>query len=166
MDRRTHAREGPIAVFLIGMTFNKPWRPDQWLPTFLAMPRMIAELEANKAAAERGEVEWLGYLYARTTMSHRGPTVIQYWRSPEDIIRYASAENHVHRPAWHAFNRRVRKASGGVGIWHETYAVPAGGHESIYVDLSRPLGLGAVEGTVPVGRRGDSARQRLGGSAA
>lgn len=160
MARTTHAYEGDLALFLIGMTFPKPWRVDRWLPAFVGMPRMLAELAANKAAADRGEAEWLGFLGARTTMTFRGPTVIQYWRSVEDIYRYAGASEHVHRPAWQAFNAKVRKGGEAVGIWHETYAVPAGGHESIYGGL-KPIGLGAFTGSVPVGRRGETARQRI-----
>lgn len=46
-------------------------------------------------------------------------------------------------------------------IWHETYAVPAGGHESLYGGPAR-LGLASLEGVVPVARRGERARQRMG----
>ena len=88
--------------------------------------------------------------------------VIQYWRSTDDLIAYASADERIHRPAWRAFNARARRAAGAVGIWHETYAVPAGGHETIYSGLGSPIGLGAVAGTQPLARRGEAARQRLG----
>ena len=40
-----------------------------------------------------------------------------------------------------------------------------GGAESLYA-TERPYGLGAVAGVVPVGRRGESARERIGGTAA
>ena len=55
-SRTTHAWDGDLVVFHIGMVFRKPHRPDLWLPVFTAMPRMLAELERNKAAAARGEV--------------------------------------------------------------------------------------------------------------
>ncbi|NHA68173.1 hypothetical protein EPD83_008920 [Phycicoccus sp. CMS6Z-2] len=45
-------------------------------------------------------------------------------------------------------------------IWHETYAVEPGGVESVYAGPAT-LGLGRVAGTVPVRRRGETARQRL-----
>lgn len=36
-----------------------------------------------------------------------------------------------------------------VGIWHETYAVPAGGHESVYVGM--PItGLAAATTSLPI----------------
>jgi hypothetical protein len=160
--RTTHTHDEAIVVFHIGMTFNKPWRVDQWGPVFAAMPRMIAELERNRAAAERGEEEWLGFMGARTTIGSRGPTVIQWWRSTEDLQAYASNQGLQHRPAWTAFNSRARRAGDAVGIWHETYAVPAGGIETIYGGLRRPLGLSAVSGEVPVARRGERAGERLG----
>jgi len=155
----THEHDGAIGVFLIGMRFNRLHRPDQWGPVFMAMPRMLAELYGNQAAAARGEAEDLGFLGARTLLGGKGVTVVQYWRSVEDIYRYASAPDHEHRPAWTAFNVRVRKAQGVVGIWHETYAVPAGAHESIY-DGTPVMGLAAATSSVPVPSRKRYARLR------
>lgn len=43
-------------------------------------------------------------------------------------------------------------------IWHETYAVSAA--ESLYAGPP-PFGLADVSGTVPVGRRGETARERI-----
>ena len=85
MARETHAHEGDIVVFLIGMTINKKWRIDQWFPVFKAMPGMLAELERNKAAAARGEAEDLGYLGSRSAVGPGGPITVQYWRSTETI---------------------------------------------------------------------------------
>jgi hypothetical protein len=42
--------KGDFVVFLIGMRINKPWKVSKWLPVFLAMPRMIKELEKLPAA--------------------------------------------------------------------------------------------------------------------
>jgi hypothetical protein len=150
--RRTHNNDAAgeqLVVFLIGMTFTKPWRIDAWLPTFLAMPRMLAELSREP---ERG---LLGH---RLMISPRGPVVAQYWRDVDALYAYASARDAVHRPAWSAFNRRARRVPGAVGIWHETFQVRAA--ETMYVDM-RPLGLGAAVGTVPVTPRTDRARDRL-----
>lgn len=159
-QRVTHGHEGPLAVFLIGMRVNRWWRVDQWLPTARAMPRMLEELYAAKAAAERGEGVHPGFLGHRTLIGGRGPTIVQYWRSVEDIYAYASSPDREHRPAWADFNARMRKAPGCVGFWHETYSVPAGGHESIYMSMP-PTGLAAATSVVPVARRGETARERL-----
>ena len=148
-ERMTHEHDGSITMFLIGLRFNKLYRVDQWLPVFLAMPKMLTELYTNKALAARGEAEDLGFLEARTLLGGKGLTMVQYWRSAADVYRYASAPEHAHRPAWTAFNQSVRKAAGVVGIWHETYAVPAGGHESVYVGMP-VTGLAAATTSLPI----------------
>ncbi len=160
----THAHRGDLAVFLIGMRLNKPWRPDAWVPAMTAMGGMLTELSTNKAQADAGEAEWLGFYDARTVLGLRGPTVVQYWRSVEDVYAYAGAESLAHRPAWKAFYTRTRSAQGAVGVWHETYAVPAGGHESLYLDMPQ-FGLARATGVVEGGRRGRTAAERLAASA-
>jgi len=148
--RMTHEYDGDLVVFLIGMRINKPWRPDLWLPVFNAMPRMLAELSKDKDSG------LLGY---RLTIGAGGPLLVQYWSSSEKLYGYASERNAAHRPAWAEFNRRARKAPGAVGIWHETYVVERA--ESIYAGM--PVsGLAAATSSVPVARRGESARERLG----
>lgn len=147
--RMTHAHEGPLVVFLIGMRVNKPWRPDLWLPTFAAMPRMLRELASDPDS---------GMLGFRTVVGAGGPTVIQWWDSHDKLYAYASARDAEHRPAWTAFNRRARKAPGAVGIWHETYEVARA--ESIYSGMPA-TGLGLATSLVPVGRNADRAAARL-----
>ena len=148
--RMTHDYDGDLVVFLIGMRINKPWRPDLWLPVFFAMPAMLAELSKDKNSG------LLGY---RPTFGAGGPLVVQYWSSHEKLYAYASDRNAAHRPAWAAFNRRVRKAPGSVGIWHETYVVERA--ETIYSGM--PVsGLAAATSVVEVARRGETARERLG----
>ena len=44
-DRMSAEIEGDFVVFLIGMRINKPWKVSKWLPVFMAMPKMIRELE-------------------------------------------------------------------------------------------------------------------------
>ena len=148
--RMTHDYDGDLVVFLIGMRINRPWRLDLWLPVFFAMPAMLAELSKDKDSG------LLGY---RLALGAGGPLVVQYWNSHEKLYGYASDRNAAHRPAWAAFNRRVRKAPGAVGIWHETYVVERA--ETIYAGM--PVsGLAAATSLVPVARRGETAAERLG----
>lgn len=147
--RMTHHYDGELIVFLIGMRFNRPWRIDTWLPAFLAMPRMLAELSKD---AESG---LMGF---RLAFSGDGPVVVQYWNSREKLYDYASAPTAEHRPAWTAFNRRARKAAGAVGIWHETYQVERA--ETMYVAMPA-IGLAAATEAVPVTSRSDRAAQRM-----
>ncbi|MEU6329294.1 DUF4188 domain-containing protein [Streptomyces sp. NPDC047049] len=46
------------------------------------------------------------------------------------------------------------------GPLHETFVVPAGSYESVYVNMP-PFGLGEARGTVAVGRRGERAADRM-----
>lgn len=71
-QRVTHGHQGELAVFLIGMRVNRWWRLDQWLPTVMAMPTMLKELYAAKAAAERGEGAPPGFLGHRLLIGGRG----------------------------------------------------------------------------------------------
>lgn len=143
----THRHEGELVVFLIGMTINKPWRPDQWLPTLVAMRPMLQELSKEPD---------LGLLGFQTTIGSRGPTLIQYWSSLEKLYAYATRTDAEHRPAWAKFNRRAAKARGAVGVWHETYLV--GKSESVYVEAPR-MGLAKATNHVLVTR--NSARDRI-----
>ncbi|MGK5532678.1 DUF4188 domain-containing protein [Streptomyces sp. URMC 129] len=152
IEGRMTAADGGVTVFLIGMRINGFRHLRSWWPVFRAMPRMLRELSRD------GESGMLGH-----RLFFGGPRlicVVQYWSSHEKLLAYASAPDREHRPAWAEFNRRARSARGRVGIWHETYVVPAGAHEEMYVDMP-PFGLGAATEVVPVGRRGDTARDRL-----
>lgn len=151
-DRRTTiACEDEVVVFLIGMRVNR-WRAlRQWLPVAVAMPRMLREL---------GRAD-LGLLEARNYVSGRVVLVVQYWRSFAELEAYARSADHEHLPAWRTFNRRSR-ATDAVGVYHETYVVPASARETIYLDMP-PHGLAKALGSASVTRDRTSARQRLHG---
>lgn len=149
--RFTDGHPDGVVVFLIGLRINRWWSLRHWWPAFVAMPRMLRELDATPGSG------LLGY---RLLLGAGGPTVVQYWRDLDALLAYATDVDREHRPAWRAFNERARRSAGAAGIWHETYAVPAGGHESMYVDM--PVsGLAAATRHVPVAARGDRARDRL-----
>jgi hypothetical protein len=115
IDRRVTAQiDGEFVVFLIGMRINKPCKTHKWLPMFRAFPKMMKELESSPP-----DVGFLGYSNLGLT------TLIQYWRSFDHLERYARASDRHHWPAWLDFNRRMKNSRGDVGIWHETFIVPA-----------------------------------------
>ena len=146
--RTTHEHDGELVVFLIGLTVNRWWRPDQWGPVFAAMGPMLTELFRDPESGLAG---------MRLTLGRGGPVLVQYWTSLEKLYAYASSPQQAHRPAWTAFNRRARKAPGAVGIWHETFVVERA--ESMYVGTA-PAGLARATRSVPVGPRSDTARAR------
>jgi hypothetical protein len=59
---------------------------------------------------------------------------VQYWRSTEDLERFARQDPNLHPDAWKNFFRQSSKG-GAVGIWHETYRVEAGAFENIYGNM-------------------------------
>ena len=146
-ERVTAAIEGDFVVFVIGMRINKFWKLHKWLPVFLAMPRMLKEL------AQRPDSGFLGSISG-------GLLTVQYWRSFEQLEVYARSHDHLHWPAWVAFNKRMAKSRGDVGIWHETYLVHAGEYEAIYSGMPR-YGLGKIGNLFTASGRHDSARGRV-----
>jgi hypothetical protein len=142
-----------VVVFLIGMRVNKVWKVHKWAPLMVAMTRMLRTLFT---------VPGLGMLDSRTYVSGRTIHLVQYWESFEKLERFARSSDEPHLEAWRRFNARVG-TSGDVGIFHETYLVPAGQHECIYVNMPAH-GLAKAYGAAPVGARGHSAKKRLVGT--
>ena len=85
---------------------------------------------------------------------------MQYWRSFEQLDRFARDPSLAHLDAWKRFNRAVG-ADGSVGIWHETYLVDAGRYECVYGNMPR-MGLAAAGEHLPATGARETARRRLG----
>lgn len=137
-------------VFLIGMRINRFLRFWSWLPTFFAMPRMLKQLADTDH----------GLLAARTYWSGRVFLVVQYWRSAEELGAFARDPRLLHLLAWRSFNQKAA-GTADVGIFHETYTVPAAQIETLYGNMPR-FGLGAAYGIVPKSqRRPTRATERL-----
>jgi hypothetical protein len=127
--------DNEVVVFLIGARIHRWHRVRSWFPTFIAMPRMLIQLAMKPD---------LGLLHAKTYWAGRDIVVVQYWRSVDDLGRFAKDPSLAHAPAWAAFNREAA-GTGDIGIWHETYRVPADGIETRYGNLA-PFGLGKALG--------------------
>nr|WP_269204568.1 DUF4188 domain-containing protein [Motilibacter deserti] len=54
----------------------------------------------------------------------------------------------------------MRSAGPAAGIFHETYVVPGGQREAVYVGMPA-YGLGRALGVAPLARRGERAAHRL-----
>ena len=153
--RFTAEHDDEFVVFLIGMRINRLWKLHKWVPVFMAMPKMLRELQGHP---EKG---LLGYSQG---LINGGPAVVQYWRSFDDLDRFARDPDDPHLPAWRRFNAAVG-ASGDVGIWHETYRVRAGEYETVYGNMP-VVGLASATTHRPVGRaKGHSAARRIGAAA-
>lgn len=147
--RMTNRWDDELVVFHIGMTVNRWWRVDQWMPLMSDMPKMLRELSVDADSGLLGFTMLLGA---------RGPYLVQYWSSLDKLYAYASAPTQEHRPAWTRFNRRARSNPGAVGIWHETYVVDRA--ETIYVGTPA-MGLPKATAVVPIASRHDRARARV-----
>lgn len=150
--RVTAQTSAPLVVFLIGMRINRFRAVRAWLPVVRAMGPMLAELSA---APDSG---FLGY--EPMLRGFRTVMLVQYWRDFDSLEAYARAPEQTHWPAWRAFNQAVRHHAGAVGIFHETYVVPAGSSETVYVDMPA-FGLGKVAGLVPATGSRQAARERM-----
>ena len=148
--RYTAEVDGDFVVFVIGMRINKLWKVHQWLPVARAMGPMMGELMRHPDK---------GLLGSRTVRSGRTISLIQYWRSFEDLERFARDPDDPHLEAWRRFNRKVG-TSGDVGVYHETYRVPAGQYECVYANMP-DIGQAAAGRSVKIGQQTDSARQRI-----
>ena len=138
-----------VTVFLIGMRINNPVAIRSWLPVAGAMPKMLRHLERDPKSALLSYHSWFG----RTTV------LVSYWRSAEDLTRFASDPDAPHAPAWRSFNRAVA-ATRHVGVWHETYTASATNSESIYVNMPS-FGLAAALGGTEVGPGSQTWKQRM-----
>ena len=150
--RFTAKVEESFVVFLMGMRVNRPLEVRKWLPKAYAMGPMLRELYRNPEK---------GFLGAETFLHWPGISLVQYWRSFEDLERYTRDSDAAHFPAWRKFNQRIG-SDGSVGIWHESYLIEPGKFESVYNNM--PLfGLSKAMGSAPATGRRETARRRLGG---
>lgn len=151
-ERFTAQIDEPFVVFLIGMRINHFFAFKKWLPTAMAMRSMLRLLHRHPGT---------GALGSQLIFYWRGIGVIQYWRSFDDLEKFARSKDDPHLESWHRFNKAIG-SDGSVGIWHETFLVEAGRYEGVYNNM--PLfGLAAATQYEPIVERRETARRRLGG---
>lgn len=144
--------DGDFVVFLIGARVNGWWRFVQVFRDLGGRRGMKHMLDHLVAHPEKG---LLGYEFGY-------PTIVQYWRSFEQLETFANDADDPHLDVWRSYWRRVGR-SPRAGIWHETYLVRAGEYEAIYGNMP-PHGLGKAGRLVPVAEA-SGARERLGTTA-
>lgn len=151
--RFTAQIDGPIVVFLIGMRINRFFAFSKWYPTATAMQPMFQSLYEHPEK---------GFLGAEKFFYWRGAGLVQYWRSFEDLEKFARNPSEPHLKAWQRFNQAVGN-DGSVGIWHETYRVEPRQYEAIYVNMPA-FGLAGATQPVPIGSNRETARDRMSAS--
>ena len=139
----------PIVVFLLGARINKIRAFKQWLPVIKASGTMMQTLYKYPEK---------GFLGGEDFYRWREVVMIQYWKSYEDLERFARNPSEPHLKPWQAFHKMAN--SEGVGIWHETYEIPAHGFEAIYANMPL-LGLAKVTNHIPAVGSMSSSRRRM-----
>ena len=142
--------DGDFVVFLLGFRASPSYKIVKALPLLMTLPKMMADLAKDPSKGLLG-------------FQNHGPfsPVIQYWRSFEDLERFARSPDDRHALVWREWYRRAQHLNPSVGIWHETYKVRASEYEAIYQGMDDSFGL---LGAGTVRRLGGSARaaQRIG----
>ena len=149
--RYTAKLEGAFVVFVLGMRVNKLWALHKWLPVATSMGPMIRHLMAHRE---------VGLLHSQSYIYWRGVAFVQYWRSFEQLERFARDLSLPHLQAWKQFNKAIG-ANGSVGIWHETYLVQPGQYECIFGNTPR-MGLALAGMYMPASGARETAKRRLG----
>lgn len=145
--RQTVHNDRDIVVFIIGARVNKWWLLPISLPILSRMRKMLAELTRDPESGFLG-AQQLGF-----------GGMVQYWRSVDDLLRYASDPKREHKPTAKRTYQKIFDNQ-AVGIWHETYAVPAGHYECTYGNMPR-LGLGKIKPLVEAKGKLATAKGRL-----
>jgi len=105
---------------------------------------MFAALEAARAE---------GLLLNRPLMSPEGPLLMQYWRSYEDLDRWARKQPHSRWWRW-----LIEHTGKGVGFYHEIYQAKAA--EAIYERGTRSVGPALFSSIRRVKGGGGHSRER------
>ena len=141
--------QGEPVLFMTGMRINSWWRLREWITVMSAATAMIRDLDAKPELGLLSQRTWLGQTIV----------IVQYWRSYEDLERYARNKSERHLPAWVHYAKRLLGAA-NVGIWHETYRITPGNYETIYVNMPS-FGLAKATTAVAITGPLSTARARM-----
>lgn len=138
----------PIVVFNIGVQYNHPlglFAPGVWevAQRFIAMSKDIKK--------RREELGLLGTCYWRADERRSNNTlaVTFYFKDVESIHKFAHEP--MHREAWNFYDPKKHRH---IGIFHETFCVPAKAYETIYANC-HPVGMGRT--STKIESKGDEA---------
>ena len=122
MSWTRHHDQDDAVIFLIGMRWRALWRLVRSPWVALAFARML------RARPEAGLAE------TRLGVRRAGPVVVQRWRSPAELRRWARAREQAHVGPWQRFRREVGRTATW-GVWHEV-RLPAGADQRAWPSRS------------------------------
>lgn len=150
--RYTADTSEPFVVFLIGMRVNQFWALKKWWSVAGAMGPMLETLQQNPEKGLLGTESFFRLWPIETCL-------VSYWRSFDDLIRFARSSDDPHLQPWQDFMKNIG-GDGSVGIWHETYQVNPDQYESIYGNMPA-FGLAKSLTHVPISEKTRSATDRI-----
>jgi len=109
--RFTAQTDEAFVVFMIGMRVNNFFAFRKWIPTAIAMGPMLRTLFQHPEK---------GMLGAQTFFYWPGIALVEYWRSFDELEKFARDKDDPHLGAWRRFNKHIG-SDGSVGIFHETF---------------------------------------------
>lgn len=129
-----------LCVAMFGVQFGSPEAARLYEEAGIS-----SEMEAALQSAE-------GLLFMRSFEEGNGGTLLQYWRSYDDLDRWARTMPHTRWWRW-----LVEHRSQGLGFYHEIYQVKTA--EAIYDPGTPPIGPASFCSCLPI--HGGEGRSRL-----
>ncbi len=151
--RFTAQIDGPFIVLRLGIRINNFLMFWKWIPTLMVT---VPLLRASLRCRAPGYLGGFNILYWSA-----GIGVIQYWRSYEDLEKFAESSDNAFLELWRHYNKSTG-SKGSVGLWYEMFPVESSCYEVVY-DNMPIIGLAAASEHVPAVGRRETARRRLGG---
>ncbi|KAK4494879.1 hypothetical protein PRZ48_014235 [Zasmidium cellare] len=120
-----------VVVFLIGTRSNHPY--GMLAPGFEKSGKFFSSMAQSLEdhADEYGFLGMTSWLSSNDRSSKAEIMQVCYFRNVEGLHAFAHSEHH--REAWEWWNRSIKEVP-HLSIWHETYHVPKGHWENIYIN--------------------------------
>ncbi|MGQ5516902.1 monooxygenase family protein [Halococcus saccharolyticus] len=147
-ERMAAEMDEGFVIYINGMRLNTLRALPHWLVANWKVAKMFRELEADPDSGFLG--------YTPIFLGLRKGAAMQYWRSLEDLQRFATDPNGSHIPAWKWYNETA-DPDGGLGFWAELYVVDGDSFETFFRNVP-PIGVGKFARMVPM----DEHERRLG----
>ncbi|KAK3332855.1 hypothetical protein B0T19DRAFT_457843 [Cercophora scortea] len=130
-----------VVVFHLGVAFNHPL--GLACPGGSEVTRYFFAMQ-NALASRRDEYELLGSSewQGRTRASHNTMLFVMYFKNLAGLHKFA--HDAEHRKGWEFLEKMNAEGKGHITAFHETFEVPAGGWETIYLN-SEPVLLGDTD---------------------
>ncbi|KAK0862451.1 hypothetical protein LTS02_007210 [Friedmanniomyces endolithicus] len=123
-----------IVVFLIGTRVNHPM--GLFAPGFASVGDMFGQMakDCDNHAEEFGFLGMTSWINNGTRETNNEVLQVAYFRTPEGLHEFAHSKYHTN--AWDWWNTNY-KSHPHISIYHETYHIPKGHWETIYINSHR-----------------------------